>query len=99
VVAARDAGLSAEDQAAMASVRPAAAPAPAAFALKHLNIVDPLLPTNNLGRSVSKASFARIRRTCGRRAAARSELAPARHRGRNGCAGCALDAMDTTGCM
>ena len=36
--------------------------APTAFAVKHLNIVDPLLPTNNLGRSVSKASFARIRR-------------------------------------
>lgn len=30
--------------------------------LKFLNIVDPLLPSNNLGRSVSRASFARIRR-------------------------------------
>lgn len=29
---------------------------------KHLNIMDPLLPSNNLGRSVSKASFARIRK-------------------------------------
>lgn len=29
--------------------------------LKHLNVVDPLLPSNNLGRSVSRASFARIR--------------------------------------
>lgn len=32
------------------------------FPVKFLNIVDPLLPTNNLGRSVSKASFARIRK-------------------------------------
>lgn len=32
------------------------------FAIKFLNIMDPLLPTNNLGRSVSKASFARIRK-------------------------------------
>ena len=32
------------------------------FALKNLNIVDPLLPTNNLGRSVNKASKARIRK-------------------------------------
>jgi hypothetical protein len=29
--------------------------------LKHLNIMDPLLPTNNLGRSVSKSSYVRIR--------------------------------------
>lgn len=33
-----------------------------AFIIKSLNIMDPLLPTNNLGRSVSKANFARIRR-------------------------------------
>lgn len=32
------------------------------FPLKHLNIVDPLLPSNNLGRSVSKASYARVRK-------------------------------------
>ena len=32
------------------------------FPVKLLNIMDPLLPTNNLGRSVSKASFARIRK-------------------------------------
>jgi len=32
------------------------------FPLKHLNIVDPLLPSNNLGRSVSKASFARVKK-------------------------------------
>ena len=32
------------------------------FPVKFLNIMDPLLPTNNLGRSVSKASFARIRK-------------------------------------
>lgn len=35
---------------------------PRAFQLKFLNIMDPLLPTNNLGRSVNKSSFARIRR-------------------------------------
>ena len=32
------------------------------FPVKLLNIMDPLLPNNNLGRSVSKASFARIRK-------------------------------------
>ncbi len=32
------------------------------FATKSLNIMDPLLPTNNLGRSVSRANFLRIRR-------------------------------------
>ena len=32
------------------------------FPVKFLNIMDPLLPTNNLGRSVNKASFARIRK-------------------------------------
>jgi len=32
-----------------------------AFAMKNMNIVDPLLPTNNLGRSVNRASKARIR--------------------------------------
>lgn len=32
-----------------------------AFAIKNMNIVDPLLPTNNLGRSVNRASKARIR--------------------------------------
>ncbi|CAH9089029.1 unnamed protein product [Cuscuta epithymum] len=31
------------------------------FALKHLNIVDPLKENNNLGRSVSKGNFFRIR--------------------------------------
>lgn len=31
--------------------------------LKLLNIMDPLLPSNNLGRSVARASFVRIRRT------------------------------------
>lgn len=35
---------------------------PRGFQLKHLNIMDPLLATNNLGRSVSKASFSRIRK-------------------------------------
>lgn len=32
------------------------------FTIKFLNIMDPLLPSNNLGRSVSKASFARIKK-------------------------------------
>jgi hypothetical protein len=31
------------------------------FGPKHLNIQDPLLPSNNLGRSVAKGSFSRIR--------------------------------------
>ena len=35
---------------------------PRSFQLKCLNIMDPLLPTNNLGRSVNRSSFARIRR-------------------------------------
>jgi len=30
--------------------------------VKALNIMDPLLPTNNLGRSVSRANFLRMRR-------------------------------------
>lgn len=33
-----------------------------AFTIKFLNIMDPLLPSNNLGRSVAKSSFSRIRR-------------------------------------
>lgn len=32
------------------------------FVSKHLNICDVLIPNNNLGRSVSRASFARIRK-------------------------------------
>eukprot|EP00198_Chlamydomonas_reinhardtii_P004682 XP_001694018.1 predicted protein [Chlamydomonas reinhardtii] len=32
------------------------------FAIKQLNVMDPILPNNNLGRSVSKASYLRIRR-------------------------------------
>ena len=32
------------------------------FAVKHFNIMDPLLRNNNLGRSVSKASFYRLRK-------------------------------------
>ena len=44
------------------SPRPQApGPESRSFQTKSLNIMDPLLPTNNLGRSVSKASFARIR--------------------------------------
>ncbi|KAK9841209.1 hypothetical protein WJX74_001905 [Apatococcus lobatus] len=38
-----------------------APPAPRSFPPKHLNIMDPLLPTNNLGRSVNQASAKRIR--------------------------------------
>ena len=33
--------------------------------VKHLNVVDPLLPSNNLGRSVSQGNAKRIRRRCG----------------------------------
>ena len=40
----------------------AASTTPRSFQLKYLNVMDPLLPTNNLGRSVNKSSFARIRR-------------------------------------
>ena len=32
------------------------------FACKHINIMDPLAASNNLGRSVSKASFLRLRK-------------------------------------
>lgn len=32
------------------------------FAIKTVNIMDPLLPSNNLGRSVGRASYLRIRR-------------------------------------
>lgn len=32
------------------------------FSVKQLNVMDPILPNNNLGRSVSKASYLRIRR-------------------------------------
>ena len=32
------------------------------FARKHINIMDPLAATNNLGRSVSRASFLRLRK-------------------------------------
>lgn len=39
--------------------------APRAFVIRCLNIMDPLLPTNNLGRSVVRSSFARIRRAFG----------------------------------
>lgn len=35
---------------------------PDAFQPKFLNIMDPMCPTNNLGRSVSKANAARIRK-------------------------------------
>jgi len=34
---------------------------PETFQPKFLNIMDPMLATNNLGRSVSKANAARIR--------------------------------------
>ena len=42
--------------------KPAVPQSNKSFPVKFLNIMDPLLPTNNLGRSVSKASFARIRK-------------------------------------
>lgn len=40
-----------------------------AFVIRCLNIMDPLLPNNNLGRSVVRSSFARIRRAFGHGAA------------------------------
>ena len=36
------------------------------FACKHINIMDPLAASNNLGRSVSKASFLRLRKALNR---------------------------------
>lgn len=45
-----------------AAPAPGAAPELRPFAIRQLNVVDPLLPNNNLGRSVSKASYLRIRR-------------------------------------
>jgi hypothetical protein len=39
------------------------------FIVRCLNIMDPLLPSNNLGRSVVRSSFARIRRAFGHGAA------------------------------
>ncbi len=42
--------------------KPVASQASRSFPVKFLNIMDPLLPSNNLGRSVNKASFARIRK-------------------------------------
>lgn len=57
-VAALDALLRSHESGADSS---AATSFPINLQLKHLNIMDPLLPTNNLGRSVSKASFSRIR--------------------------------------
>jgi hypothetical protein len=39
-----------------------AKPDPRGFVIKALNIRDPLLANNNLGRSVNKASFIRIRK-------------------------------------
>ena len=42
--------------------KPVVSQANRSFPVKFLNIMDPLLPSNNLGRSVNKASFARIRK-------------------------------------
>ena len=42
-------------------LHPAAYPQTRPFAAKFLNIIDPLLPNNNLGRSVSQSNFFRIR--------------------------------------
>lgn len=33
-----------------------------AFQVRNMNIVDPLMPTNNLGRSVTRANKARVRK-------------------------------------
>ena len=37
-------------------------PGPRIFQKKYVNVQDPMLPTNNLGRSVSKTSFSRMKR-------------------------------------
>lgn len=42
--------------------------------MKFLNVVDPLLPSNNLGRSVSHASFRRIRKALARGAGELDEI-------------------------
>ena len=42
--------------------RPDGPSGPRAFQRKFVNVQDPLLPTNNLGRSVSKYSFTRMKR-------------------------------------
>jgi len=42
--------------------KPNVSQASRSFPVKFLNNMDPLLPSNNLGRSVNKASFARIRK-------------------------------------
>ena len=47
-----------------AGAPPPAAPPPA-FAAKHLNIADPLAPTNNLGRPLAKGSAARVVKALG----------------------------------
>ena len=58
-----------------------------AFAIRQLNVMDPLLPTNNLGRSVSKASFLRIRRAFEHGAKVLAQIADqAKVRGRRGLA-------------
>jgi hypothetical protein len=58
-----DAAAAALDALLAPAGAPGAPPAPpVALPLKHLNIMDPLLPANNLGRSVSRASLARVRR-------------------------------------
>lgn len=45
-----------------------------AFQVKNMNIVDPLLATNNLGRSVTRANKARIRKALAAGAAGLSAI-------------------------
>lgn len=47
---------------------------PRAFQRKFVNVQDPMLPTNNLGRSVCKSSFSRMKRALAHAAAALEPL-------------------------
>ncbi len=61
----RDGGLLLDERAVeplLQQVRQDGPSGPRAFQRKFVNVQDPLLPTNNLGRSVSKYSFTRMKR-------------------------------------
>ncbi len=61
----RDGGLLLDEHAVeplLKQVRQDGPSGPRAFQRKFVNVQDPLLPTNNLGRSVSKYSFTRMKR-------------------------------------
>ncbi len=61
----RDGGLLLDERVVeplLEQFRPDRPSGPRAFQRKFVNVQDPLLPTNNLGRSVSKYSFMRMKR-------------------------------------